>query len=139
MFVLDTNHVRELTLRTPLGLRLQERLDAQSADCVIAIVSAEETLRGWLARLASARQVPEQINGYRQLADFLEWLAEFTLLRWDEESAARFAAFTEQGVRIGTLDLRIACITLEHDATLLTRNAVDFAKVPGLRWENWLD
>jgi tRNA(fMet)-specific endonuclease VapC len=132
MFVLDTNHVRELTLRTPLGLRLQERLDAQSADCVIAIVSAEEALRGWLARLASARQVPEQINGYRQLADFLEWLAEFTLLRWDEESAARFAALIAQG-------LRIACITLEHDATLLTRNVVDFSKVPGLRWENWLD
>ncbi len=35
--------------------------------------------------------------------------------------------------------LRIASITLAHDATLLTRNSVDFAQVPGLRFENWLD
>ncbi len=51
----------------------------------------------------------------------------------------RFAAFRAKGLRIGTLDLRIACIVLEYDATLLTRNSVDFAKVPGLRFENWLD
>ncbi len=37
------------------------------------------------------------------------------------------------------MDLKIACIVLEYDATLLTRNTVDFAKVPGLRFENWLD
>jgi tRNA(fMet)-specific endonuclease VapC len=44
-----------------------------------------------------------------------------------------------KGIRIGTMDLRIASITLAHDATLLTRNSVDFARVPGLRFENWLD
>jgi len=37
------------------------------------------------------------------------------------------------------VDIKIACITLEHDALLLTRNVVDFAKVPALRFENWLD
>jgi len=37
------------------------------------------------------------------------------------------------------MDLRIAGITLAHDATLLTRNSVDFEQVPGLRVENWLD
>jgi len=35
--------------------------------------------------------------------------------------------------------LKIACIALVHDATLLTRNAADFAQVPGLRFENWLE
>lgn len=37
------------------------------------------------------------------------------------------------------MDLKIACIALEYDAVVLTRNSVDFAKVPGLRIENWLD
>ena len=41
--------------------------------------------------------------------------------------------------RIGPMDLRIACIALAHDATLLTRNVADFRQVPGLRFENWLD
>jgi tRNA(fMet)-specific endonuclease VapC len=42
-------------------------------------------------------------------------------------------------VRIGSLDLKIACIALAHDSTLLTRNTTDFAKVPELQFENWLD
>jgi tRNA(fMet)-specific endonuclease VapC len=37
------------------------------------------------------------------------------------------------------MDLKIAAINLVHDAILLTRNLVDFAKIPGLRVENWLD
>ena len=45
----------------------------------------------------------------------------------------------DQRIRIGTHDLKIASIVLAHDATLLTRNTVDFAKVPGLRIQNWLD
>jgi len=37
------------------------------------------------------------------------------------------------------MDLKLASICLAHEGTLLTRNVVDFAKVPGLRVENWLD
>jgi predicted nucleic acid-binding protein len=37
------------------------------------------------------------------------------------------------------MDLKNACITIAHDATLLTRNAVDFTRVPGLRFANWLE
>lgn len=42
-----------------------------------------------------------------------------------------------QGVRIGTLDLRIAATALVHDLTLVTRNTKDFARVPGVRLEDW--
>jgi len=37
------------------------------------------------------------------------------------------------------MDLKIACIALARQLTLLTRNTADFAQVPGLRFENWLD
>lgn len=37
------------------------------------------------------------------------------------------------------MDLRIACIALAHDATLVTRNTKDFAHVPNLKVENWAD
>lgn len=35
-------------------------------------------------------------------------------------------------MRIGTMDLKIACIALVHDALLLSAN------LPGLEVENWL-
>lgn len=47
--------------------------------------------------------------------------------------------FQKRRIRIGTMNLKIACIAITHDATLLTRNTVDFTRVPGLRFENWLD
>jgi len=37
------------------------------------------------------------------------------------------------------MDLRIACIAMEHDAVLLTRTTIDFEKILGLTIENWLD
>ena len=54
-------------------------------------------------------------------------------------AAARSIALRKSRLRIGTMDLKIASIAIAHDATLLTRNTVDFAKAPGLRFENWLD
>jgi len=57
----------------------------------------------------------------------------------DHEAVETFNRLRDQGARVGTQDLKIAAIAFAHDARLLTRNAVDFAKVPGLRFENWLD
>ncbi len=37
------------------------------------------------------------------------------------------------------MDLKIAAICVTHDILLLSRNLLDFQKVPGLRVENWLD
>ncbi len=43
------------------------------------------------------------------------------------------------GVRIGSMDLKIACVAMAHDATLLTRNVRDFAEASSLRFENWIE
>jgi tRNA(fMet)-specific endonuclease VapC len=45
----------------------------------------------------------------------------------------------QAGIRIGTMDLKIAAIALTHDAMLLSRNLSDFKKVPGLRVEDWTE
>jgi len=139
MFVLDTNHFRELSHLTINGVRLRERLASATEPVTASAAVAEEVLRGWLSKLSSIRDVTDQIVAYKKLSDAIHMLADYTMLPWDNESAARFKSFRQQGIRIGTMDLKIACIALEYDAVVLTRNSVDFAKVPGLRIENWLD
>lgn len=139
MLVLDTNHLREIALRTTAGISLMQRLRDADRDVATTVVSAEEVLRGWLARVSSERDVANQIAAYAQFASAIAFLAKYPLLPWSTGAAERFKEFRRRGVRIGAMDLKIACTALEHGATVLSRNTVDFAKVPGLRFENWLD
>jgi len=78
----------------------------------------------WLARPAS-RRAPRR--------------KPCEVLSWETPAADLFVRARQDGVRIGSMDLKIACIALAHSATLLTRNTSDFAKVPGLTFENGLE
>lgn len=139
MFVLDTNHVKELAYDSAIGERLRSRLLRAEADVFTTVITVEEELRGILARTNRARDDGERVLAYHKLMERVAFFARWVVLSLDVESCAAFSRFRSLGIRIGTQDLRIACITLAHDATLLTRNTVDFAQVPGLRFENWLD
>jgi tRNA(fMet)-specific endonuclease VapC len=48
------------------------------------------------------------------------------------------ARLEQAGRRIDEPDLPIASIALSHDLTVVTGNTRHFARVPGLRVENWL-
>jgi tRNA(fMet)-specific endonuclease VapC len=105
----------------------------------VSIVTVEEQVRGWLAEVNRHRDPHLQISPYAKLQRQIEVFADWIILPWDIESASMFLELRREGLRIGSLDLKIACIVLAHGATLLTRNATDFAKVPGLPIENWLE
>lgn len=137
MFVLDTNHLRELCYDSAVGRRLRSLIENKPV--VTTIVTVEEGCRGWLAKIASYREPGQQVWAYGELEKLFVVTTRLVRLPWDDEAAARLLAFRQQGIRIGTMDLKIACIALEYDAVLLTRNRADFEKVPGLRFENWLD
>ena len=139
MLVLDTDHFSELERKLLPGQRLAVRLAASSFEKAVTVVTAEEGLQGRLAEISRNTDPHRQIHSYTKLQRQIEVLASWVILPLDSESAEMFLNFRRQGVRIGTMDLKIACIALAHDATLLTRNATDFAKVPGLRFKNWLD
>ena len=139
MLVLDTNHVSELGYGTPAGLRLRERLLASGEDTATTIVSVEEQLRGWLAEIHRLAAPHRQIQAYQRLQGRINFFAAWVILPWDTAAADLFVSFRRQGIRLGSMDLKIACIALVRNATLLTRNTSDFAQVPGLRAANWLD
>jgi tRNA(fMet)-specific endonuclease VapC len=138
MYVLDTDHITALDRDPMFGAKLKARTERSNDRVATTIVTAEEQLRGWLAQVNLHRDPQKQIRAYGRLQNRLAFFAAWKVLPWDEPAADQFGKLRGQGVRIGTMDLKIASIVMTHNAILLTRNLVDFGKVPGLQVDNWL-
>jgi tRNA(fMet)-specific endonuclease VapC len=139
MVVLDTDHASELGFRSAAGVRLLLRLETSGVDAVVTAITVEEQMRGWLAEIRRRVNPADQVAAYDRLVRQVELLASWVILPWDMAAVEWLRRLREQRIRIGTQDLKIASIALAYDATLLTRNIQDFAQVPGLKIENWLD
>lgn len=133
--VLDTDH---LSLHHRGHPQIRERLLALPlAQRVTTIITVEEQLRGRFARIAQARDVNEWIVAYKQFQQTLEDLLPLRLLSFDEAAAETFLRLKATVKQVGTQDLKIAAIALSVSGILVTRNSVDFARIPGLIIEDW--
>jgi tRNA(fMet)-specific endonuclease VapC len=134
MYLLDTDVLSNL-LRPAPSTALVSRL---------ASVPPEQ-------QFTSAVTLGELVYGAHRLKErtraLLERLDETLLpnlpvLPFDASAARRYgevrAELERRGALIGDADLRIASIALTHDLTVVTGNVRHFARVPGLRVENWL-
>ncbi len=138
MFALDTDHISILErLESPERMPLVRQLERSGLPIATTIVSYEEQSRGWLAYVARARSKTDQLDAYRRLEKHLDAYRSITVLDFDETAFERYIAL-KRDVSIGTMDLKIAAVTLAHDAVLLSRNLKDFEQVPGLKVEDWL-
>ena len=137
--VLDTDHLVILERRTnPAYARLTQRLRQSDArEICVSIVSFHEQMQGWLALLNRASSSAQTVLAYRKLEELGRSFFEMNVLPFNDEAQERYAALRKQRIRIGTMDLRIACIALEHGATVLTANSNDFNRVPGLTIDDW--
>jgi tRNA(fMet)-specific endonuclease VapC len=141
MVVLDTAHLSILEWPdTPKARRLRERLRAINGESAVAtIVSFEEQMRGWMAILAGAKTLARQIIAYQRLQRQLRNYCDIDLRAFDEQAATEFQRLRKLGLRLGTMDLKIAAIALANDATLLSRNVRDFSQIPGLKLGDWTE
>jgi tRNA(fMet)-specific endonuclease VapC len=139
MLILDTDHLVEFQKGTsPEAQRLKQKLDETTEPFGTTIISVEEMMRGWLAAIRRTADPFRQINAYAKLRQLFRSFATWDVSDWTAASAAEFAALKAAKIRVGTMDLKIACIALANDAILLSRNVHDFQKVPKLRVEDWL-
>ena len=139
MVILDTNHLSELDRGSELAANFERRRRASKADAFTTVITVEEILHGWVTLIRQCRKVEMQISCYARLQKSVRVLADWDVLSFDRDAVRILEGLRAKRIRIGTMDLKIAAITLAHDATLLTRNTADFQKVPGLKIENWLD
>lgn len=134
-YILDTDHL-SLYQRghEPLQRYLFNLLPEQIS---MTIISAEELLRGRLAQIHRASTPEARVNTYYWFSRTLEFLKPFPILPYDTHAEAYFQHVLTQKIRIGVQDLKIAAITLSHNAILVTRNRTDFERIPALKIEDW--
>lgn len=141
MIVLDSDHLS--ILQRPESPKYEQLLRAlnDSADSVVTttVISLEEQTLGWLAAINRARDVQDQPKYYLRLSQLVDFYGQWQVLPFHEAAAQQYVDLRSSGIRIGTMDLKIASIVMTHGAVLLSSNSRDFGRVPGLRFENWLD
>lgn len=130
-YVLDTNILSD-ALRNPFG-KLNNRMQDFDAGmiCTSAIVASE--MRYGAAKKGSSRLI-ERVELI---------LSAIQVMPYDDAASRHYAEIRakleKQGLPIGWGDLFIAAHARSLDMTLVTNNIREFARVPGLRVENWLE
>ena len=102
------------------------------------VVSFQEQIAGALKLLKGRPPAPNVLRSYDLLRGYLRFYHRVGTLPFDERAGAEFERLERASTKpVPTNDLRIAAIASVHGLTLLTRNAKDFERVPGLRFEDW--
>jgi len=106
-------------------------------EVVTTVITFGEDLSGWLPVCRRALDGSTRAKAYAKLHQGLDFYRDKDCLPFDEVAAGIFDQLRSQKIRIGTNDLAIAAITLSVNEILITRNSVDFQRVPGLTLEDW--
>jgi tRNA(fMet)-specific endonuclease VapC len=103
----------------------------------VTIITVEEILTGWYSQIRRAKNDEQILRAYASLQQAVEFLGRVRILPMDEAVMKQFHAFRKGKHRIGGNDLRIAAIAKHNGVTLVTCNARDFKRLPGMKLEDW--
>jgi tRNA(fMet)-specific endonuclease VapC len=134
--VLDTDIMGFAFQRHPAVLQRLQHLPEDDL-VVTTIITFGEDLGGWLPACRRAPDGMARARAYARLHRGLHFYQHWVCLPFDEAAAAIFDQLRTQKLRLGTNDLAIAAITLAVRGILVTRNTVDYQRIPGLVLEDW--
>ncbi|WP_395093979.1 type II toxin-antitoxin system VapC family toxin [Armatimonas sp.] len=138
LLLLDTDHLSLLQRGGSESETLRERLKLVAPDDYgVTIITYMEQVEGRLAEINKAQTPAAQTAAFLGLHETLTLYQTIAVWDFTPQAAALFFLLRSQKIRVGTQDLRIACIALANNATLLTRNQRDFERIPGLTFEDW--
>ena len=106
-------------------------------ELAVTIITVEEVLTGWYAEIRRARRDDQLVRAYAALQQAVEFFRLVRILPFDQAAVGRYHELRRQYRRLGTNDLRIASIAMEHLGVVVTRNRGDFEQVKGLVTEDW--
>jgi tRNA(fMet)-specific endonuclease VapC len=135
LYVLDTD---TLTLLRRNHAAVVQHVKAHPpAEMAITVITVAEQLGGWYTQVRRAKKKDALARAYKQLAETTTLLSGIKILTLTEQAIDHCDRLKQLKLKIGINDLRIAAITLENAAILVTRNTRDFQQVPNLTLEDW--
>jgi tRNA(fMet)-specific endonuclease VapC len=138
MRIFDTDVFGEILLGTARFIDRATSIPASQQR--VSVVTIEEILRGRLhavRRAEAGKGAIAIVRAYELLGQSLREFQRRIILPYTEGADILFQTWRKQKVRVSTHDLRIAAISVDHSATLVSRNRRDFEQVPGLSVEFW--
>lgn len=137
LYVVDTD-ILSLYQRNHPQVCTRIRLGRQNNLIIkTTVITVEEQYGGRLAQIRKAQNPEALILAYDLLTATFSLFSQLEILKYDQSADDYFRQFRQQGIRIGTQNLRIASIALTHGGIIVTRNQKDFGQVPGLTIEDW--
>ncbi len=136
LYVLDTDIAGFVQQRHANVMRRVYALSEED-EVVTTIVTFGEDLSGWLPACRRATDGLSRAKAYARIQQGLEFYLDKDCLPFDAIAATIFDQLRARDKRIGTNDLAIAAITLSVNAILVTRNLVDFQRIPERVLEDW--
>lgn len=135
LYVLDTDTL-SLFSRSDVPIT-QKILSTLPLNLAVSIITVEEQISGWYDVLRKATTDERLALGYASLGQSIELLQNFRILPFTRDAILRYRELLELKTNVRKMDLRIAAIALEFEATLVTQNVRDFSRIPGLQIEDW--
>ncbi|MHB8872122.1 MAG: type II toxin-antitoxin system VapC family toxin [Myxococcaceae bacterium] len=129
-YLLDTNTCIYALNRSDPGLT--ERLRAaRRSDLYVSTLTIGELLFG-------ARRSTQAVENVKRVVRFVAPLRGLPFDRLASEAYGSLrAGLAAAGRQFGPVDMLIAATALAHGLTVVTNNAREFERAPGLRVENW--
>jgi tRNA(fMet)-specific endonuclease VapC len=138
MTAFDSDILSELLDGNPVYTQRAAAIDP--TDQLVPAVVAGEVLRGRLNAIRQAEGGRGKLSlelAYGLFVGSLTGIAAFRILPYTSAAEALFKQWRAAKIRVGSQDLRIAAICIVHGASLVTRNARDYIRIPGLSLDVW--
>ena len=131
-YMLDTNICIYVIKKMPPTV-IRRFMEHDAGDICVSSITYAEMMHG-----VEKSQAKE-----RNRIAYMLFMSALTVLDFDASAAEEYgrirAALEMKGIPIGPMDMLIAAHAKSQDLTLVTNNTREFARVDGIKLENWAE
>jgi tRNA(fMet)-specific endonuclease VapC len=109
-------------------------------DIWISGITVEENLGGQLVEIESIRKGKSHESldvPFERLIDLILLLSRFNLLAYGQEAEDKYRELKQVCKNVKPMDMRLAAHAIVANKIIVTRNATDFDRIPGVTHVDW--